>query len=97
MRRYDFFKAELLKTGYFADNIYLHTTASFAAGTVATTVCSPAGIASRLLSAAPSMVQHAHAGVCLGPSLRPCALVLWETESGEGDGARAGNRQHPRS
>lgn len=29
--RYDFFKAELLKSGYFDDNIYLHTTASFAA------------------------------------------------------------------
>ena len=41
---YDFFKAELLKTGYFEDNIYLHTTASFAAGTVATTVCSPADV-----------------------------------------------------
>ena len=42
--RYDFFKAELLKSGYFQDNIYLHTTASFAAGTVATTVCSPADV-----------------------------------------------------
>lgn len=29
--RYDFFKAELLKTGHFDDNIYVHTTASFAA------------------------------------------------------------------
>ena len=29
--RYDFFKASLLKTGYFEDNIYVHTTASFAA------------------------------------------------------------------
>lgn len=28
---YDFFKAELLKTKYFDDNIYCHTTASFAA------------------------------------------------------------------
>ena len=44
MGSYDFFKAELLKTGYFQDNIYLHTTASFAAGTVATTVCSPADV-----------------------------------------------------
>ncbi|PIL27005.1 transporter [Ganoderma sinense ZZ0214-1] len=49
---YDFFKAELLKTGYFQDNIYLHTTASFAAGTVATTVCSPADVLkSRIMSA----------------------------------------------
>lgn len=49
---YDFFKAELLKSGYFQDNIYLHTTASFAAGTVATTVCSPADVLkSRIMSA----------------------------------------------
>ncbi|KAI1792310.1 dicarboxylic acid transporter [Ganoderma leucocontextum] len=49
---YDFFKAELLKTKYFEDNIYLHTTASFAAGTVATTVCSPADVLkSRIMSA----------------------------------------------
>ncbi|RDX49459.1 dicarboxylic acid transporter [Lentinus brumalis] len=49
---YDFFKSELLKTGYFEDNIYVHTTASFAAGTVATTVCSPADvIKSRIMSA----------------------------------------------
>ena len=41
---YDFFKAELLKTSYFEDNIIVHTTASFAAGTVATTVCSPADV-----------------------------------------------------
>jgi len=49
---YDFFKAELLKTGYFHDNIICHFTASFAAGTVATTVCSPADvIKSRIMSA----------------------------------------------
>ena len=30
-RRYDFFKAELLKTPYFNDNIMCHFTASFAA------------------------------------------------------------------
>jgi dicarboxylate transporter 10 len=29
--RYDVFKAELLKTSYFQDNIYCHFTASFAA------------------------------------------------------------------
>ncbi|THH27600.1 hypothetical protein EUX98_g6584 [Antrodiella citrinella] len=52
---YDFFKAELLKTGYFEDNIGLHTTASFAAGTVATTVCSPADVLkSRIMSASGS-------------------------------------------
>ena len=31
MSRYDFFKAELLKTRYFEDNIVVHFTASFAA------------------------------------------------------------------
>ncbi|EIW56191.1 mitochondrial carrier [Trametes versicolor FP-101664 SS1] len=52
---YDFFKAELLKTGHFDDNIYVHTTASFAAGTVATTVCSPADVLkSRIMSASGS-------------------------------------------
>jgi len=48
---YDFFKAELLKNG-FSDNIYCHFTASFAAGTVATTVCSPADVLkSRIMNA----------------------------------------------
>ncbi|PCH37144.1 dicarboxylic acid transporter [Wolfiporia cocos MD-104 SS10] len=49
---YDFCKAELLKTGYFEDNINVHVSASFIAGTVATTVCSPADvIKSRIMSA----------------------------------------------
>jgi len=49
---YDFFKAELLKTAYFEDNIMCHFTASFAAGTVATTVCSPADVLkSRIMNA----------------------------------------------
>lgn len=49
---YDFFKAELLKTKYFKDNSICHFTASFAAGTVATTVCSPADvIKSRIMNA----------------------------------------------
>lgn len=49
---YDFFKSELLKTPYFTDNIYCHFTASFAAGTVATTVCSPADVLkSRIMNA----------------------------------------------
>ncbi|EKM52975.1 uncharacterized protein PHACADRAFT_185789 [Phanerochaete carnosa HHB-10118-sp] len=52
---YDFFKAELLKTSYFDDNIFCHTAASFAAGTVATTVCSPADVLkSRIMSASGS-------------------------------------------
>ncbi|KAJ4475477.1 mitochondrial carrier domain-containing protein [Lentinula aciculospora] len=49
---YDFFKASLLATPYFDDNIYCHFTASFAAGTVATTVCSPADVLkSRIMNA----------------------------------------------
>ncbi|KAG2004784.1 dicarboxylic acid transporter, variant 2 [Coprinopsis cinerea AmutBmut pab1-1] len=49
---YDFFKAELLSTKYFEDNIVCHFTASFAAGTVATTVCSPADVLkSRIMNA----------------------------------------------
>ncbi|KAK0224809.1 mitochondrial carrier domain-containing protein [Armillaria nabsnona] len=49
---YDFFKSELLKTPYFHDNIACHFTASFAAGTVATTVCSPADVLkSRIMNA----------------------------------------------
>jgi len=49
---YDFFKAELLKTKHFEDNIFCHFTASFAAGTVATTVCSPADVLkSRIMNA----------------------------------------------
>lgn len=41
---YDYFKAELLRRKFMDDNIYCHFTASFAAGTVATTVCSPADV-----------------------------------------------------
>lgn len=49
---YDFFKSELLKTPYFNDNIICHFTASFATGTVATTVCSPADVLkSRIMNA----------------------------------------------
>ncbi|KAG8796551.1 Mitochondrial dicarboxylate transporter [Ceratobasidium sp. 428] len=49
---YDFFKLKLLETGKFKDNINLHFTASFMAGTVATTVCSPADVLkSRVMNA----------------------------------------------
>ncbi|KAH8827772.1 mitochondrial carrier domain-containing protein [Flagelloscypha sp. PMI_526] len=49
---YDFFKSELLKTSYFEDNIQCHFVASFGAGTVATTVCSPADVLkSRIMNA----------------------------------------------
>jgi len=57
---YDFFKSELLKTPYFDDNILCHTTASFAAGTVATTVCSPADVLkSRIMNASGSESKSA--------------------------------------
>lgn len=49
---YDFFKTSLLASGHFQDNIYCHFTASFAAGTIATTVCSPADVLkSRIMNA----------------------------------------------
>jgi len=52
---YDFFKHELLKTSYFEDNMICHVTASFGAGTVATTVCSPADVLkSRIMNASGS-------------------------------------------
>jgi len=52
---YDFFKRELLKTSYFEDNMACHITASFGAGTVATTVCSPADVLkSRIMNASGS-------------------------------------------
>jgi dicarboxylate transporter 10 len=49
---YDYFKAELLKTGKFQDNLACHFTASFMAGTIATTVTSPADVLkSRIMNA----------------------------------------------
>lgn len=52
---YDFFKRELLKTRYFEDNMACHVAASFGAGTVATTVCSPADVLkSRIMNASGS-------------------------------------------
>lgn len=52
---YDVFKNALLNTGYFKEGTGLHFTASFMAGTVATTVCSPADvIKSRVMNAAGS-------------------------------------------
>jgi len=52
---YDFFKRELLKTPYFEDNMGCHIAASFGAGTVATTVCSPADVLkSRIMNASGS-------------------------------------------
>lgn len=49
---YDVFKSALLSTGYFSEGTGLHFTASFMAGTVATTVCSPADvIKSRVMNA----------------------------------------------
>ena len=40
--RYDFFKHQLIDSGLYKDGIFLHFSASFLAGTVATIVCSPA-------------------------------------------------------
>lgn len=52
---YDVFKNVLLGTGFFSEGTPLHFSASFMAGTVATTVCSPADvIKSRVMNAAGS-------------------------------------------
>lgn len=52
---YDVFKTLLLGSGYFSEGTALHFSASFMAGTVATTVCSPADvIKSRVMNAAGS-------------------------------------------
>ncbi|PWN46042.1 putative DIC1-mitochondrial dicarboxylate carrier protein [Ceraceosorus guamensis] len=49
---YDFFKHSLLNTGLYKEGTWLHFSASFLAGTVATTVCSPADvIKARVMSA----------------------------------------------
>ncbi|KAL9934224.1 hypothetical protein V8E36_006680 [Tilletia maclaganii] len=52
---YDVFKDALISSGFFRDGIVLHFMASFCAGTVATTVCSPADvIKARVMSASSS-------------------------------------------
>ncbi|CDS01178.1 hypothetical protein [Sporisorium scitamineum] len=52
---YDVFKNLLLSSGYFTEGTALHFSASFMAGTVATTVCSPADVVkSRVMNAAGS-------------------------------------------
>ncbi|KAK0533485.1 hypothetical protein OC835_002635 [Tilletia horrida] len=52
---YDVFKDALISSGLFRDGIVLHFTASFCAGTVATTVCSPADvIKARVMSSSSS-------------------------------------------
>jgi dicarboxylate transporter 10 len=49
---YDIFKSELLRRTSMGDNLYTHFTASFMAGFVATTVCSPVDvIKTRIMSA----------------------------------------------
>lgn len=51
---YDMFKSSLLGTGYFHEGTVLHFSASFMAGTVATTVCSPADVIKATLMNAPN-------------------------------------------
>ena len=69
---YDFFKASMLRSGYFDDNIICHTTASFAAGTVATTVCSPADVLkSRIMNA-----SGPGSSVCLCCATDGCGVML---------------------
>lgn len=68
---YDFFKAELLKTAYFEDNILCHSAASFAAGTVATTVCSPADVIKVRICA------HISAWLTDSRRAEPCHECVW--------------------
>src|SRR6266702_6289050 len=63
LRRYDFFKAELLKTSYFQDNIYCHFTASFAAVRVLTRDA-PHGLTCTEYRE-PSLPRSAHPQMCL--------------------------------
>ena len=65
---YDFFKGSLLSSGYFEEGTLLHFSASFLAGTVATTVCSPADVVKARVMAA----QGSGSGVigALGNSVR---------------------------
>lgn len=65
---YDFFKGSLLSSGYFEEGTLLHFSASFLAGTVATTVCSPADVVKARVMAA----QGSGSGVigALGDSVR---------------------------
>lgn len=51
---YDMFKSSLLGTGHFTEGKTLHFTSSFLAGTVATTVCSPADVIKATLMNAPN-------------------------------------------
>ncbi|KAI8320211.1 mitochondrial carrier [Martensiomyces pterosporus] len=57
---YDAFKAQLLSAGY-QDSVSVHFAASFMAGLVATTVCSPADvIKSRTMASLRSQPSHGH-------------------------------------
>jgi dicarboxylate transporter 10 len=49
---YDLFKTALLDSGYYKEGTWLHFSSSFLAGTVATTVCSPADVIKARIMAA---------------------------------------------
>ncbi|PWN52151.1 mitochondrial carrier [Violaceomyces palustris] len=67
---YDFFKTKLVATGLLEEGTALHFSASFLAGTVATTVCSPADVVkSRIMNAASSSGGRVGAWTVLKDSL----------------------------
>lgn len=51
---YDLFKHALISSGYYREGTWLHFSASFLAGTVATTICSPADVIKARIMAAPT-------------------------------------------
>lgn len=57
---YDMFKSTLLGTGHFTEGTILHFTSSFLAGTVATTVTSPADVVKATLMNAPTAAVGLH-------------------------------------
>lgn len=59
---YDVFKHALLSSGYYKDGTLLHFSASFCAGTVATTICSPADVIKARIMAASNKSESSRLG-----------------------------------
>ncbi|CAO1632501.1 unnamed protein product [Parajaminaea phylloscopi] len=59
---YDVFKHALLSSGYYSEGTWLHFSASFCAGTVATTICSPADVIKARIMAAPTEGANGNGG-----------------------------------
>ncbi|KAJ2697145.1 Mitochondrial dicarboxylate transporter [Coemansia sp. IMI 203386] len=79
---YDFFKAKLLAAGY-QDSVSVHFSASFIAGLVATTVCSPADVLKSLTMAALQKQSHGDslsAGRMRAPSIWTTCSSIYRKE-----------------